>query len=216
MVMVVLLLSLLVVMASSRTTLFNESFTGNESDYARALEAAQLLVADATADLADKKPDDTQCAGAPCRSNTASEPQFPTSSAFVDISDTRASVQGNPVPCKNGICTSMCPSAQVGICDGIEPRFWLTPAALAIMTPLAASYGQFTGANPGATGNPILTSGRAWYWTEIIDYNQSMLNASPKVPNSKTLAYVFRITAVAQGAKPGTQAVVQSIVSPRK
>lgn len=216
-VIVMLLLSLLIVLSSSKTSLFNEAFTGNESDYSRALEAAQLLVADATVDITGKKADGTNCSAAPCRSAVTTVVHFPEEGSGYDEMKANL-IAVSPIHCKNGICMPICPDTTVaGVCNGNEPRFWLTSGALSSMASSGATYGQYTGATPGSTGNTILMSGKAWYWVEVMSYMKNMVNpASTRLPNNPKFPYVFRITAVAQGAKEGTQAVVQSIVSINK
>ena len=220
-VLVVVLLSLLLVLGASRTALFNELVTGNDADYQRALEAAQLLLKDAELDVNGYRDDKTPCnanAGyIGCRT-VASNVYFPQSLKD-DYPVLLDSVVGNTPPCSNGICSNLCPSATAGFCVGNDPRFWTTPALLALMTPnaVSATYGEFTLATPGATGNTILTANppKAWYWVEVVPYAE-LYRTGNRAPNNPKAPFLYRITAVAQGNKQGTQAVVQTLVVVRK
>ena len=103
---------------------------------------------------------------------------------------------------------------------------------LAQMTPLGATYGQFTRANaydvaPGVSGNPILIAApaRAWYWIEVFRYQKTICGtigacrSNVNAPDALQ-PYVFRITAIAQGLKldtngnPTTRVVLKSIFVP--
>lgn len=223
-VMVILLLSLLLITASTRTSLFNEALTGNDSDYGRALEAAQILLADAEADVRGRKVDGSACGTGliGCRTQ-ASGFYFPVvSNDFDDLSSNLLAV---PRPtCANGICLNLCASPNNGLCNLATPdvpanlNFWQTPATLAAMTAKGATYGQYTGAAPGATGNTILTASpaKAWYWVEVIRYGALFIvNNDYGAPNDGGYPYIYRITVVAKGNKPGTQAVLQTLISYR-
>ena len=61
-VIVIVLLSMLLALWSSRTALFNEMIVGNDADYQRAYEAAQAMIQDAELDIQRKKSDGTTCA----------------------------------------------------------------------------------------------------------------------------------------------------------
>ena len=50
-VMVMLILGSILVLGSTRTTWFNETMVGNDSDYSRAYAAAEALIHDAEADI---------------------------------------------------------------------------------------------------------------------------------------------------------------------
>lgn len=223
--MVMVLLSMLLVMGGSRMAILNESLVGNDRDYQRAFEAAQALLADAELDAIGQDMAGNACTAITCRT-PASPVFFPnTVSDYQTLADQleAAAVGGNP-PCINGICLDL------GTQTNGDPAtsFWRTPAALApfIATPAGfnsrgATYGQYTRA-PGAinSGNPFLSAAApmAWYWVEILHYNTAGAaegggNAAFWLPNGQQ-PYVYRITALAQGRKPGTQAVVQSMVVP--
>lgn len=87
---------------------------------------------------------------------------------------------------------------------------------LAAMQAEGATYGQFTGAQPAAAGNALLTAGRAWYWVEVFRYSTNYgagAASSAPVPVAQH-PYVYRITAFVQGAKPGTQVRLRSTFVP--
>ena len=210
-VMVVLLLSMLLVLWSSRTALFNELLTGTDSDYQRALEAAQAMVRDAEFDIQGQKPDGSACNGSSCRPPIvdASQGQAFYPESANDFQDLDAALSARTPSCVAGICTS----------TNLAAEFWTTATALSAMKDSAATYGRYTGAQTGDVGNPLLRANagadaKAWYWVEVLPYDTaSAIAAGPAqtfAPDS-TRPNIYRITAVAQGLKPGTQAVVQSI-----
>lgn len=229
MVLLVMVLVTLTALSASRSSYFNESVTGNEADYNRALAAAESLIRDAQLDIQGMSQDGVACnLGANfegCRPSatgvpTAAEPFFPS-----DINQGRAhsailqtALNNN---CVNGIC-----APTIWPANALPNNFWLNPVTLQSFANgpnnTAARYGQFTGALPGATGNPILIANnpaRAWYWAEFIDFAVTSCAALPDQcvnrPISK-LPFVYRITAVAQGQRPNTVAVIQTYYVPYK
>lgn len=117
-----------------------------------------------------------------------------------------------------------------GICQKrVDPQdFWNAPTTLNAMlaTDVGARYGQFTGASAAATANPILADTDpgegAWYWVEMLPYvdpNVALLASMPPGSNVERFApsrkqlWVYRITALARGQKPGTEVVLQSTLS---
>ena len=208
-VMVVLLLSMLLVLWSSRTALFNELLTGTDSDYQRALEAAQAMVRDAEFDIQGQKPDGSACSGSFCRSPSidASQGQAFYPESANDFQDLDAALSATTPSCAAGICTA----------NNVAAEFWTTTKALSAMKASGATYGRYTGALAGDVGNPLLRANvdtKAWYWVEVLPYDTaSAITAGPAqtfAPDS-TRPNIYRITAVAQGLKSGTQAVVQSV-----
>lgn len=210
-VMVVLLLSMLLVLWSSRTALFNELLTSTDSDYQRAFEAAQAMVRDAEFDIQGQKPDGSACSGSFCRPPVIDSSQgqafYPENAS--DLQDLDAALASSTPSCAAGICTA----------TNLTAEFWTTATALNAMKSSAATYGQHTGAQTGDVGNPLLrvntgADAKAWYWVEVLPYDTaSAISAGPAqtfAPDS-TQPSIYRITAVAHGLKPGTQAVVQSV-----
>ena len=222
-VMVVLLLSMLLVMWASRTALFNEMVTGNDSDYQRALEAAHAMVRDAEFDIGNQRPDGSACssAGLPgCRRNAAGVPAglafFPESPDDFDVLASSFAESGPT--CRDGVC----------IATRVKDGFWTATTGsmgLGAMKKVAATYGQYTGAVAGDIGNPLLKTGsgretaKVWYWVEVLPYDLGSAvggGAAHAFAPDSTRPYVYRITAVAQGLKKGTQATVQATFVWRK
>lgn len=221
-VMIIVLLTTLVMMWTARTAYFNELVTGNDSDYQRALEAAQAMVRDAEFDIKGQQPDGSACQTAPgydgsCRETTL---DIATSKIFFpqnvdDFQDLHAALSTKAPPCLKGICLASAPGTE----------FWRSDAAFNDMKVLAARYGEFTGAKATtAVGNPLLvstsvTDAKAWYWVEILPYDMSAAiapgPAQTFMPDSTT-PYIYRITGIAQGQKATTRAVVQTVFVWRK
>lgn len=226
-VMVVMLLGALLVAWSSRAALFTERVTGNEADYLLAFEAAQAMLADAELDAMGIMADGSACA-APCRSKNAELLQLPDSFTLLDSDGGNMlalahAMQDLEVPCQQGLCFD----------DGRLPAlFWRNPEVLTSMQAGAALYGEFTGAvQNAAMGNSrlLVTSGmlnnrtlaNAWYWIEPLEFNanspigQRYAPIGQAVGMNSTNGIVYRITAIAQGRRPGTRAIVQSIMVPQ-
>lgn len=212
-VMVMVLLSTLLVMWAARTALFNEMITGNDSDYQRAFEAAQAMVRDAEFDIMGTRADGTTVCNADaaysgCRP-LAGSVFFPQDE--LDFQDLADALRAQTPSCSNGIC----------IGDNLPAsEFWISSTHLAAMTAsgVAATYGAHTAAKATEAGNPLLlTAGvtpRAWYWVEVLPYNAgAVTEAGPaqKFAPDNGSPYVYRITAIAQGLKPGSRAVVQTV-----
>lgn len=222
-VMVMVLLTTLMLLWASRSARFNELITGNDSDYQRALEAAQAMVRDAEFDVRGTGPNDQPCAAAApavCRGATVSAS---TSTAYYPMAEEaelnatlEETLNAETPSCISGICTP----------TNVTPEFWNTKSTLDAMKAKAATYGSFTGTKVAAIGNPLLVHSdtqpaSAWYWVELLPYNV-YLAATGDAGYAKDLSpdldspYVYRITAVAEGRKPGTQAVVQTVFVRRK
>lgn len=199
--MVMMVLSLLLVLGGSRVGLLNERVSGNSTDYQRAYEAAEALLADAKLDLS--------CIGTCTARNAVT--QLPASiQAFRDLQATLAGL--NP-PCRDGICLNL------GTLTNGDPAtsFWNNAAQWTAFTTnnVGIRFGQYTGAAvaAGQAVNPLLING-AWYWIEIIEYTdaaqgkQSWVDGRLVAPNQK-IPFVYRITAAARGRRTGTMAVLQ-------
>ncbi|MEJ8850504.1 pilus assembly PilX family protein [Variovorax rhizosphaerae] len=208
-VLVMVMLSSLLVIWASRTALFSEMITGNDSDYQRAFEAAQAMVRDAEFDimgtLADGK---TECrngaAYVGCR-ELAGGVFFPVDEAdFQNLSDTLRTAT---------------PACVRGICLGNNGKFLNSKSELDAMKEVAATYGAYTGAKATAASNPLLITSagkapRAWYWVEVLPYDIGLATkgglAQTYAPDADS-PYVYRITAVAKGLKPNSMAVLQTV-----
>lgn len=208
-VLVMVLLTTLLVLGSSRIALINEMATGNDSDHQRTLEAAQAMLRDAELDIRGEGPDGSPCTGTACRHrgllDVAGGRVFYPSDAG-ELLDLQAALGAVSPSCAAGIC----------IPDPVRAQFWTDKAALAEMKKVAAAFGAYTGAEATDSGNPLLSSGaaqRAWYWVELLPYDMAAATggglAEALAPDSET-PYVYRITAIAQGLKAATQTVLQT------
>jgi len=218
-VIVVVLLTMLMTVWASKTALLNELIVGNDADYQRAFEAAQAMLQDAEQDILGQNID-----GSPCV--PTSDPKVCRTTGNVwfideetDFVKLLTTLQAAPnVPCINGICAKQT--------EGQD--FWNDESTLKLMRAagVAARYGEYTGAQKGSYSNPILqaTGERtgAWYWVEVLPYainSRALITNDPR-PEQWSLslkpALVYRITAIAQGLKPGTQVVLQSTLARQK
>lgn len=234
-VIVFVLLSMLLALWAARSALFNEILVGNDADYRRTFEAAQAMLQDAEFDIRGVQPDGTSCILVPGNVDICRPPPQPpvppattgTPGADVyfdietkDLENLLSTIETKQptVKCHKGICQK-----RTGAQD-----FWNDSTSLSAMIAdnVGARYGQFTGASAAATANPILadkTAGRgAWYWVEVMPYvdpNVSLLAHMPPGSNVERFAparkklFVYRITALARGNKPGSEVVLQSTLS---
>ena len=221
MVLLVLVLVALTALSASRSALFNETVTGNEADYNRAMAAAEALVRDAQIDIVGYT-----AVGVPCRNGlsvigcrdtvnaipavpTAALPFFPQPGHAGDGEALRESFDGLPIPCAQGICAPRNWPA-----NALPDRFWFA-GNFADYVLLGARYGQYTLANGGATGNPILNAAnpQAWYWVELIPGYSVFRCTTPGCPTGQN-PYIYRITAVALGRRANTIGVIQTIFVP--
>lgn len=217
-VLIMVTLSMLLVMGGTRLAVLNESLAGNDTDYQRAFEAAQAMLADAELDVLGQDTAGNNCTHVNCRT-VASPVFFPGATQdYEGLIDQLSAVAAGTPPCINAICMNLDRQSN----GDAGTSFWNTAATLATFTAAnrAATYGQYTGAAFAATsGNVLLdpATPRAWYWVEVLPYistaaarggNTALWSPPPTQP------YVYRITAVAQGRKAGTLAVVQSTLVP--
>lgn len=208
-VLAVLAIGGLAVLSSLRLGALEAMVGGHQADQQRALAAAQALLFDAERDILGLKSDGQPCTHASadaaehagCRRRSAgalpAAPYFPQS--LEDFEEVRALLQAQPDrPCMDGICAPISLSALTGLEDQ------------AAMREVAARPGQFTQAASPAGARP------AWYWVEMFRY-QPDAGATPLPSNilpDPARPFVYRITALALGARPGTRAVVQSLFVP--
>lgn len=225
MVLVMLLLSVTAVLGAFRVSNLNESMLGNSSDYNRTYAAAEALIRDAEIDIRGRTPPYTEQAdgtlGPPCRpvapgsllvqsgfvgcrNQGIGDPWIPKYEEFDTVGDMVAALDASR--CWQGLCFPVNSTDLANI-----------EANIAAMIPRGATYGQFTRAGlaaPGAAGNPILSGAQArgWYWIEAFRYGVTV-PPSEFAPDSNS-PIVYRITAIAQGLKPGTQVVLKSVFVP--
>ncbi|MDO5087078.1 MAG: PilX N-terminal domain-containing pilus assembly protein [Comamonadaceae bacterium] len=217
-ILVVVLLSTLLALWASRSALLNEMIVGNDADYQRAFEAAQAMIQDAELDIQGLRADGARCQ--PVTGNTqlcrpaASAIFFPDE--IKEFGPLMSALDAEGTKCKNGICQK-----RTGVQD-----FWRHSSTLDPMLEQGARYGQYTGATTAesnTSSNPILndrgTSSGAWYWVEVMRYADANKVLMSSTPGANMFAYaptasnpfVYRITALAKGRRPGTQVVLQSV-----
>lgn len=228
-VLVLVLLAMLLGLWASRASLFNELVVSNDADYQRAFETAQALLTDAELDIRGLRADGRSCTANPgngdiCRRTTAD--QFPLEAQ--DVTRLLASLDDlKPQPlCRNGLCAK-----RVGLQD-----FWNDQPTMTAMHSSRAQYGQYTGAlvtteteAANIKSNPLLRSGG--YWVEVLPYlpNAAAMNlivpdeveiegvmvasVADVLPLQLEPSVVYRITAVAQGRRANTRAVLQQTLA---
>lgn len=216
-VIVVVLLTMLMTVWASKTALLNELIVGNDADYQRAFEAAEAMLQDAEQDILGQNIDGSTCVPTSdtkiCR--TAGNIWFIAEEKdFVGLL-TALEAAAN-VPCIDGICAKRID----------KQDFWNDKALFEKMRAQGARYGMYTGAQKGNYSNPILQAtgdGKgAWYWVEVMPYASSASALITNNPRAEQLnlnlkpALVYRITAIAQGLKSGTQVVLQSTLARQK
>ncbi|WP_197407978.1 pilus assembly PilX family protein [Lampropedia cohaerens] len=161
--------------------------------------------------------------------NGAAKVYFPTSASLDDedggdlvvLEDKISKFQGRSTDCAAAICVFGVTAIPE---DEDEPPFWEDEDLLEAMKAAGAYYGQYTKAKAGTEGegNPLLrrtsaSDQRAWYWVEPLLFEASLASdaASRFAPRGSLAGnasgIVFRITALAEGRKPGTRVVLQSI-----
>lgn len=237
-VLIILLLTLTAVLGSFRVSNLNEALLGNTSDYSRAQAAAEALIRDAEIDIKGRRPPFTTVQadgqlGWPCRPNpanstttnveaagyesscrprnSATTPWFPQNNEEFDAVTDIVVANDASKRCENGICM---PSSTTSHADIV--------ANTANWTAFGSTYGQYTRNSltaPGVAGNPILTSTtpNAWYWIEAFRYSYEVTIDADITTNlipSSDRNFIYRITAIAQGLKPGTRVVIRSIYVP--
>lgn len=229
-VMVMLIVSTIAVLGATRFGWLGEAVTSNESDYQRTRAAADAVLRDAMTDVMGYLPDGTLCnpvepAGG-CRSQAvANNPFLPMT--WAELDDTEALIAGLPGYDADYPCVPRGPGVPGGLCiptvnpiggAGAPADWWNTPALLAAMQPLGATFGAATG-NIADPADPILGAAvapaRAFYWLEAFKYQPSLtapVGLDLPALQAKAGAPIFRITVFAQGLKPGTRVVLQSLV----
>lgn len=228
-VMVMLVLSSIVMLSSTRLGWLNEKMVGSESDHQRAFAAAEALIRDAERDIKGWRSDNaTPCQADPafigCRNFGAGHPFFPQEVADLDLLEERLK-SGSKMGCLRGICLPPTTST-------LGREQWTThlDAMTAGMgeTSIAAKYGEFTGIDPESAGNALLrwsrpgvvpaVPPRAWYWVEVFWYAEAAAIAAKSgdalTPDLKH-PFVYRITAYVKGMKPGTVVWLRSVYVPR-
>lgn len=209
MVLTILTISALLLLAASRSALLHEMIAGQQSDQFRATSAAEALLRDAELDILGQAAD-----GGPCRSvtpgtagcrerGTDAAPQAPYFPQTVEeYEEVRAWLQAREMVCSAGICVP----------PDLETLATLE-ADLVRMQSSGATYGQFT---RGGAAGPSEQMPRGWYWAEVLRYDTGPDALAPRghLQPDPTRPFVYRITAIAHGLKPGTRAVVKTYFIP--
>lgn len=213
-VVMLLLIGSLAALGVSRLLLLGEAMVGNGADRQRTLAAAEALMRDAETDVLGRLDDGAPChpGSAPvgCR-DPATGPSVPLEPA--DMDRLRDALPSDPsLPCHEGLCA---PDGPARLAD-IENRLPVVTDALRVPHSYA-TYGQHTGAPlPAAdgAGNRYLRR-NAWYWIEVFSYpaavgiaGGALWQPGPERP------FVFRITAIVRGNRPGTRVVLREIFVP--
>ncbi|MDP2371255.1 hypothetical protein [Rhodoferax sp.] len=236
-VMVILLLGIIAVLAAARSGLLNEALVGNDTDYSRTLAAAEALLRDAEIDVRGRLPNGFYCASNPlntgsedvqpnfvgCRNAVGGNPWFPNDEIEYQLVANAVAVSPAATPCLQGICV---PASLTTLHN---PPAFTIENNLPAMAPFGVRYGTFTRTGaPALAGslatNPILrppfpvavdAPNQGWYWVEVFVYKANAMGPrSIGVPPSGGSPFIYRITAVALGQKPGTRAVLKSFFVP--
>lgn len=226
-VIVFVLLSMLLALWASRTSMFNELVVGNDADYQRAFEAAQALLQDAELDIRGERADGFACdagdvSGMPikvCRRGSTAQIPLATEEVgplLAELED----ISAHPTRCLDGLCFKRSGRQDfwnyTSITNPVPSN--LQPGEVTLDSLMAggvgARYGEYTGANEGLGNsvNPLLAwdsnGARAWYWIEVLPYDQSSQMSSVVVGSGANLLplnmvpnVVYRITALSQGRK---------------
>jgi type IV pilus assembly protein PilX len=214
-VMVITLLSILLALTSGRLAYLNEVRAGNDTDYQRALEAAQALLVDAQIDITMGSTDFTKRAeGYQINVNDPDQ-----------IGNLLTQVDGLPsdLKCNDAVCTDL----KELVFGDPENVFWNKADKLKAYWDVGAKYGQYTGRGfssmPDKNANPRLIEDPnvavpppqnvqgAKYWIEILYADKPNAAWAQECINSSSDAnYLFRITAIAM-ARAGKPAVVQEV-----
>ena len=214
-VMVITLLSALLALGAGRLAQLNEVRAGNDTDYQRALEAAQALLVDAQIDISMGSTNFTRRSEG-YRINVNDPDQ---------IGNLLTQVAGSPggVKCKDGVCTDL----KELVFGNPANVFWNNADQLKDYWNVGAQYGQYTGRGftnpPDKNANPRLIEDPnipvpspqnvqgSKYWIEILYADKpNAVWAQECVNSSSDANYLFRITAIAM-TRAGKPAVVQEV-----
>jgi len=215
-VIVMLFLSMLLALWASRTSIFSEMVTGNDADYQRAFDAAQVMIQDATDDIYNNTYKKNSAAIR--KNNTTLIPNYETYTNWISTLEAQSS------GCKDGVCLP-----RLG-----AQNFWDDEAELEKMLAVGARYKTYSApASNQNIPNPILTytdaNKGAWYWIEPIPMavqdGGSMASVIAGSGQAKTnIDMIYRVTSIAFGIKgsgtstdiadrPKTMAVIQTLLA---
>jgi type IV pilus assembly protein PilX len=233
-VMVIVLLASLLAVWAARSTLFGEMVVGADADYQRAFEAAQMVLQDAELDIQGLRANGSKCVGTilsldVCR-KIGGTARFPAETQ--EVGQLLAELKSATGGCKNGLCSKFVDAQDI----------WNSKNAnYANRIANAARYGQYTGAVIGSQANDLLAIGNsgdnkgsillqtgtgnagAWYWIEVLPYQEAAEFASliegASTPGAAAFnlkpSVIYRITVLVRGFRKGTQVVLQETYVPQ-
>jgi len=217
-VAVMTVLCALLVLAGAQIMRVSEMLAGNDSEAARAFEAAEALLRDAELDVLGLGPQGQACRPDPgwvgCR-NPATTTTLPHSLADLDLLAQRLALR--EPPCADGLCLSLGAAATAESGAG----FWRNEQSLSAFVAASGGvpYGRYSGAPAVAgAGNPLLLPGTArgaWYWIEVLPYNTGAAAAGGDLAiwtPTPADPFIFRLTAVVQGRRSGVTTVLQTLL----
>lgn len=207
-VLIMLLLTMLLVLGALRLSQFNESVVGNQADAQRAYASAEALLRRAEADIRDN--------GLNCSVDLATC-RFPRDMEdFMVMALTMQNTCGSDTG-NRGVCFPQSPDDR-----RFQADYIMTTPAGETEQPLmrqatAASYDTFASTAQSGDVSLALSADRGQYWVEVYPYNivNSAQFDSRNVPiPDATYPFIFRITARAQGLKPGTISILRTYYVP--
>lgn len=207
--LVMLLLTMLLVLGALRLSLFNESVVGNQADAQRAYASAEALLRHAEEDIRKN--------GLECSADLASC-RFPRD--MEDFSMDALLMQGTcgeATNNKGGVCFPLSPDDRKFWADYIMTTPPGQTEAPAMRQQTAASYAAFASTAKSGDANLSLSAERGQYWVEVFPYNiasSAQFDSSHYPIPDPSYPFIFRITARAQGLKPGTVSILRSYYVP--
>lgn len=188
-----------------RTATHRELLAQADADLLQTRIAAHALLNEAQRDILDSWPATRHSPGSP----DAIQAFFPRSQQEYDALASR--LKTNPAaPCQQGICLAL-PE------DGPPWVRWQSRLDLAASPGEFITIGTTTPFPEVATRQPVdptpgrLYQGRGGYWIEVLPFDMSTAPASVTIDRIPAPAFVYRITALAQGRLSGTRVLQQML-----
>ncbi|MBP9652185.1 MAG: hypothetical protein KBD77_04220 [Brachymonas sp.] len=207
-ILVMLLLTMLLVLGALRLSLFNEGVIGNQADAQRAYASAEALLRNAEADI--------RANGLNCSVSLASC-RFPR-----DMDDFMAMALVRRGACSNntnekGVCFPETPDDRIFQADYIMAKPAGQTADPVMNLNTAASYTAFASAATTGDADLSLTAAKGQYWVEVFVYNvatSARFDSSIYPVPDPVYPFIFRITARAEGLRPGTVSTLRTFYVP--
>ena len=217
-VVVISLMGGLLVLASTQVVRLGELLAGNDSEAAWGFEAAEALLRDAENDVLGLQRDGQPCQASPgwvgCR-NPATTTTLPRN--MVEFNLLAQRLASRSPPCADGLCLNLGAAATADSGTG----FWTKAKELNtyVVSAGGVPFGRFSGTIGSAeASNPLLRNSQArgaWYWIEVLPYNvgSSVMGGDlGQWAPTQSDPFIFRLTAVVQGRRPGAQTVLQTLL----